>query len=191
MAFSTDYSEVNSFDLIPVGDYEVIIKTIEERTTQNGATGLNLTLIIRNDVDQKFQNRCIFHTLWKRREPTQADMQVQGYSFKQVMQLAKAAALPGGKAYNTVADLCADLINRVIKVNVIHETYNGKTSERVRYMNESAHPECKHVYKQSGGVSDDTVAQRPQEQFANTTTTSDLGDLGDFEEILGDGDVPF
>ena len=190
MAFSTDYSEVNSFDLIPAGDYEVIIKAIEERTTQNGATGLNLTLIIRNDVEQKFQNRCIFHTLWKRREPTQADMQVQGYSFKQVMQLAKAAALPVGKAYNTVSELCADLINRVIKVNVIHEEYNGKTNERVRYMNESAHPECKHVYKQSGGISDDTVAQRPQEQFASTMA-ADLGDLGDFEEILGDGDVPF
>lgn len=46
MGFSTDYTDVNDFDLIPTGEYEVIIKKIEERTTQNGATGLNLTLII-------------------------------------------------------------------------------------------------------------------------------------------------
>jgi hypothetical protein len=76
MGFSTDYTEVSNFDLIPKGEYEVIIKKIEERTSQNVATGLNLTLIIRNDVEQKFQNRCIFHTLWKRHEPTQVDMQV-------------------------------------------------------------------------------------------------------------------
>jgi hypothetical protein len=190
MAFSTNYSEVNSFDLIPAGDYEVIIKKIEERTSQNGSTGLGMTLVIRNDVKQKCKNRYLFHTLWKRHEPTQADMQVQGYSYKQIMQLAKAAKLPSGKAYETVDDLCADLINRVIKVNVIHETYNGKTNEKVRYMNESAHPECKHVYKQSGSVSDDTVAQRPQEQFANAQPAQ-IDSLDGFEEILGEGDVPF
>ena len=53
MGFSTDYTDVQSFELIPKGEYEVIIKAITERTTQNGATGLNLTLVIRNDVEQK------------------------------------------------------------------------------------------------------------------------------------------
>ena len=96
MGFSTNYEDVQDFDLIPKGEYEVIITKIEERTTQNGATGLNFTLVIRNDVEQKYQNRCIFHTLWKRKEPTQADMQVQEYSFKQIMQLAKAVRLPSG-----------------------------------------------------------------------------------------------
>lgn len=43
MGFSTDYTDVQSFELIPKGEYEVIIKAITERTTPNGATGLNLT----------------------------------------------------------------------------------------------------------------------------------------------------
>ncbi|MBR5513701.1 MAG: DUF669 domain-containing protein [Ruminococcus sp.] len=189
MGFSTDYTEVSSFDLIPKGEYEVIIKGIEERTTQNGATGLNLTLVIRNDVEQKFQNRLIFHTLWKRKEPTQADMQVQGYSFKQIMSLAKAANLPSGKSYETVNDLCADLINHVMRVTIDHDTYNGNTRENVKFMNQSRFLECKHVYKEKAAVSSDTVAQRPQEQFA--TQPSGLGNLEDFEEILSDGDVPF
>ena len=189
MGFSTDYTEVSSFDLIPKGEYEVIIKSIEERTTQNGATGLNLTLVIRNDVEQKYQNRVIFHTLWKRKEPTQADMQVQGYSFKQIMSLAKAANLPSGKSYETVADLCADLINHVMRVTVDHDTYNGSTRENVKFMNQSRFSECKHIYKEKPAVSGDTVAQRPQEQFA--AQPSGIGDLDDFEEILGDGEVPF
>lgn len=188
MGFSTNYDDVQDFDLIPKGEYEVIIKNIEEHTTQNGATGLNLTLIIRNDVEQKYKNRFIFHTLWKRREPTEADMQVQGYSFKQIMQLAKAAMLPSGKSYETVSDLCSDLINHIMRVTIDHEEYNGKTNERVKYMNSSNFPECKHIYKEKTAVSADTVAPKKQEQFAGS---AGLGSIDDFEEILGDGDVPF
>lgn len=189
MGFSTDYTEVNNFDLIPKGEYEVIIKNIEERTTQKGATGLNLTLVIRNDVEQKYQNRLVFHTLWKRKEPTQADMQVQGYSFKQIMSLAKVANLPNGKSYETVNELCVDLINHVMRVTVDHDTYNGNTREIVKFMNISRFTECKHIYKEKPAVSDETVAQRPQEQFASQQ--AGLGNLDDFEEILGDGEVPF
>lgn len=62
--------------------------------------------------------------------------------------------------------------------------------EEVGFMNESAFPECKHVYKEKQTVSADTIAQKPPQQFAGATT-ADLGNLGDFEEIIGDGDVPF
>jgi len=188
MGFSTDYSEVNSFDLIPKGEYEVIIKKVEERTTQNGAEGINLSLVIRNDVDQKYQNRYIYHTLWKRKEPTEADMQVQGYSFRQIMQLAKAAVLPSGKNYESVTALCDDLVNRVIRITTDTETYQEKEREIVKYMNESRFPECRHEFKESVIITPETIAKRPDEQFARQP---DIGDLNDFEEILSDGDVPF
>lgn len=188
MGFSTDYSEVNSFDLIPKGEYEVIIKKVEERTTRNGAEGINLSLVIRNDVDQKYQNRYIYHTLWKRKEPTEADMQVQGYSFRQIMQLAKAAVLPSGKNYESVTALCDDLVNRVIRVTTDTETYQEKEREIVKYMNESRFPECRHEFKESVIITPETIAKRPDEQFARQP---DIGDLNDFEEILSDGDVPF
>jgi len=187
MGFSTNYEDVNDFDLIPKGEYEVVITKIEERTTQKGATGLNFTLVIRNDVEQKYKNRLIFHTLWKRREPTQADMSVQGYSFKQVMQLAKAVRLPSGKSYETVYSLCDELGGRVMRVTVGHREYDGRTYEEVKYMSESNFPECRHVFKTA--VTSDTVAQRPAETFANKETSS--GSMNDYEEILSDGDVPF
>lgn len=187
MGFSTNYEDVQDFDLITKGEYEVIITKIEERTTQKGATGLNFTLVIRNDVDQKYKNRCIFHTLWKRKEPTQADMQVQGYSFKQVMQLAKAVRLPSGKSYETVYSLCDDLGRRVMRVTVGHKEYNGRTSEEVKFMNETQFPECKHVFKTA--VTADTVAERPAEMFANVGNS--YGTPNDYEKILSDGDVPF
>lgn len=59
----------------------------------------------------------------------------------------------------------------------------------MKFMNQSRFPECKHIYKEKPTVLGDTVVQRPQEQFASQQSA--LGDLGDFEEILGDGNVPF
>lgn len=140
MGFSTNYEDVQDFGLIPKGEYEIIITKIEERTTQNGATGMNFTFTIRNDVEQKCQNRCIFHTLWKRREPTQADLSVQGYGFNQVMQLAKAVRLPAGKNYETIYELCNDLSGRIMRVTVGYREYNGNTYEDVKYMIETKYP---------------------------------------------------
>lgn len=188
MGFSTNYEDVQNYGLIPEGYYEVIIKNIEEHTTRKGAKGLNITLVVRNDVRQECKNRLIFHTLWKRKEPTQVDLQVQGYGFSQIMALAKAVGLENGKEYENVYELCGDLVNRVIRVKVVHEDYNGRTNERVHYINASQFPECKHIYKEKTAVTADTVAQRPQEQFANSVNS---GNLDDFEEILSDGDVPF
>lgn len=187
MGFSTNYEDVQDFDLIPKGEYEVIITKIEERITQNGATGMNFTFTIRNDVEQKCKNRCIFHTLWKRKEPTQADLSVQGYGFNQVMQLAKAVRLPSGKNYETVYKLCDDLSGRVMRVTVGHIEYNGNTYDEVKYMNKTKFPECMHTFKTA--VTSDTVAQKAPESFANSGTS--YGNMNDYEEILSDGDVPF
>ena len=117
MGFSTNYENVNDdYGILPEGDYEVIIRNIEERTTKKGSTGLNLSLVVRNDIEQKFKDSIYFYTLWKKKEPTDADKQVQGYIFNQIMRLAKSAKLPNGKAYESVMDLCKDLMHRPIKV---------------------------------------------------------------------------
>lgn len=194
MAFATNYEDVNDYDLIPEGEYEVIIRNIEERTTKKGATGLNLSLVIRNDIEQNQKNRYVFHTLWKRKEPTPADMQVQGYSFKQIMQLAKSAKLPSGKSYETVQDLCKDLQYRLLRVKVIHGVYNGNTREEVAHMNESKFSQCNHVWKQTSTSKQNTFVQRPDTAFAaqsQQAIAAAVGDLSDFEEILTDGEVPF
>lgn len=188
MGFSTDYKDINDdYGLIPYGEYEVIIRNIEERATKNGAIGLNLSLVIRNDVEQNYKDRYVFHTLWKRKEPTEADEQVSGYSFAQIMRLAKSAKLPSGKAYETVQQMCEDLLHRPIQITIDHETYKDKEREIVKYINESKFPDCKHIFKEkkTTAVTADTVASKPTEQFAVTSA------LSDFEEILSDGDVPF
>ena len=196
MGFSTNYENVNDeYGILAEGDYEVIIRNIEERTTKKGSTGLNLSLVVRNDIEQKFKDRYIFYTLWKKKEPTDADKQVQGYIFNQIMRLAKSAKLPNGKAYESVMDLCKDLMHRPIKVTLEHREWNGQQQENVKYVNASEYPDCKHVFKEKKQVTTDTVAAPPNESFATDMPKQpenlSLGDLDDFEEIVSDGEVPF
>lgn len=186
MGFSTNYSDTGSFDLIPEGKYEVVIKNADERTTNSGKKYLNLWLVIRNDVEQKYKNRYIFHTLWKRKEPTKADMQVEGYSFGWIMTLAESAGLPSGKNYETISDFCKDLINRTLLVTIEHDDYNGNMREKVEYIDKTKFPACKHVFKKNS-VTSDEVSQNSDEKFVSNNKNT----FGDFEEILSDEDVPF
>ena len=107
MGFKSNQSEAFQNGLKPEGDYECIITAIEERTTKKGSVGLNFTLVIRNDVQgQKYGNSCLFHTIWKKHEPNENDMQVEGYNFAQLMAMGKAAKLPDGKEYDSLKAYC-------------------------------------------------------------------------------------
>ena len=189
MGFKNNYAEADMGNNIkPEGDYECIIQKIEERTTRNGATGLNISMVIRNDVEQKFKNGFIFHTLWKRREPTEMDKQVNGYGFGQVMALGKSAGLPDGKDYESLTEFCNDLINKPVRVNLKHEEYNGKMQERVNYLNPTKFPEVKHIPKstsQQNGFS--TPAQQ---SFTNQNATAPAIQTG-YADMLTDEDLPF
>ena len=160
MAFKTNFQEASNAGAIkPEGDYECIITGIEERTTKNGKTGLNFTLTIRNDITtQKYGNACLFYTLWKAKDPTAADMSVNGYRFGQIMGVGKAAALPDGKDYPDMNAFLAELKNKCVIAHMEHEEYNGQTNERVRWLNPTKYPDCKHVFKAKTATSAEQFA---------------------------------
>lgn len=159
MGFKANQAEAEQgFQIKPEGDYECIIASVEERTTRNGATGLNFSLVIRNDVEQKFKNSYIFDTLWKRKQPTPADQSVNGYGFGQVMAYGKAAQLPDGKDYENLEQFIQDLINKPIRVTLKHGEYNGQPQENVSFKNITKFPQVKHVMKLKTNVTSDTYA---------------------------------
>lgn len=197
MNFTTNYDNVGTgSDLIPEGEYECVVKTAALNRTSQGKPYFDVRLVIRNDVSQKFANRYIFHSIWKKKEPSDADMQVEGFSFAQIMALAKAAQLPAGKSYAGIDEMGKDLIGKPVRVTIEHSNYNDKTNERVKYVNETKYPDCKHVFKESApAANNQTYAQRPQQQFASavvpTAPTAQTADLSDFEEVISDSDLPF
>lgn len=191
MGFKTNHKEATQgdFSIKPEGDYEVIIKGIEEKTTRNNKTGLNMKLLIRNDVPgQKFGNGFLFHTFWKKKEPTDLDNQVEGYSYGQIMNLSKAAKLPDGKEYESLSEYCADLIDKCVRVTLKHGEYKGKPQENITFINETQFPDCKHVYKESQTANAGGFASKPQE-FSNTAAQQSYSSVDISPD--NDDDLPF
>ena len=146
MNFTTNYDDVES-GILPEGLYECVIKSASMNVTKKGTEYFDVRLVIRNDVQQKYQNKYIFHSIWKKKEPSEADMQVDGFSFKQIMSLAKAVKVPAGKNYADLNEMGKDLIGRPVLAEIYHDTSSGQPNVRVKYVNESKYPDCKHVYK--------------------------------------------
>lgn len=193
MNFSTNYENIGN-ELLPEGKYECVIKDAFPSETRKGTPYLDIRLVIRNDVEQKYKNKYIFHSIWKKKEPSEQDKQVDGYSFKQLMSLANAAGLPSGKNYASVEELCKDFVGSCVNVETEHDEWDGKINVRVKYCNKTEYPECKHVFKEAAAPADSNTYQKPkQDAFAQPSTvqTPPNVDLDDFEEIIGDGDLPF
>lgn len=186
--FTTDYKDIgNENTPIPEGEYEAIIRNAQERTTQKGGSFLSLSIVIRNDVQQDCHNRYIFENMFRKNEPSQADKQVQGYSFKRLMQIARAAKLPAGKAYETVQELCRDLLQKPVRITVYHDTYNSKVNVRVKYFDCTSFPQVNHIWKEQQTHAD--IQAPPSDPgFASA---AQISSLDDFEEIISDGEVPF
>lgn len=191
MAFSTNYENSGS-ELLPVGKYECIVVDAAPTVAKSGTPYLDIRFVIRNDVSQKYQNKYIFHSIWKRKEPTEQDKQVDYYSFKQLMNLANAVKLPSGKNYASVEELCRDFVGKCCNVEIEHNEYNGQTRERVKFCNQTSFPECKHVFRTAGSSqqANNTYKQPKQDAFTQPATAQQPVDLSDFEEINTD-DIPF
>ncbi|EOS9363095.1 DUF669 domain-containing protein [Listeria innocua] len=118
--FKVDHNDVFT-NGVENGTYEVVLYNANEDATKSGAEFINIDLIIRNDVNQKFQNAHIFHRVWKAKATNE-------YSQTALNTIAKAIQLPNGKDYNTLDELLKDLLTKTCQVTVKNEEseYNGQ-----------------------------------------------------------------
>lgn len=183
MNLNINYDEATeSNGLLPAGEYETIIKFAGEDVTRNGTIYISIVLVFRNDIEQGYKNKYIWHQLWKRKNPTNVDIDCSGYGARDIQTLSKAAGLQNGKKYDGFDEWFADLQGKVISVTIKHEEFNGEQQVKVRYVNPSKYPECKHVWKSNNPASPEAVAARA----AESRTGSE-----DFVEIDADDDLPF
>lgn len=169
MAFSTNYEADN----IPEGNYECIIKQAGVTATPGGTLYFSVRFVVRNDVQQKYQNRNIFHTIWQKKpeKQTEEDKSVDGFSYKQLMNLCQYAGLPSGKSYDSLNDLGEDLKGKCVLINVKYQEWNGKTNTNI-WCSNTKKTDCKHIDKS------------PNQTPVNTTATVD-------EPVDSDDDLPF
>lgn len=179
MAFSLDYSKTDN--IIPEGKYECIIENIYENITPGGTVYIDIPLIVRNDIEQKYKNAHIWHAIWKKKEPNQADEACGGYSSYQINALSKAAGLPAGKQYAGLAEWMEDLKGKLLIATIKHEEYKGKQQAKVYSIANTLHPDCKHVFKKN------LDAPPPKAAAPAVNNNDDFSEL----EVGDDDDLPF
>jgi hypothetical protein len=146
--FEINHNEASSSGgLMPVGEYECIIKSALEDVTKGGTIFINVPLVVRNDIEQPYKNAYIWHSIWQVKEPKEADKACQGFSSFGIQSLSKAAGLQNGKKYASLAEWGADLKLKLVRVSVKHEEYQGNTQAKVKFVNETKFPTCNHVWK--------------------------------------------
>lgn len=190
MGFKTNLSEASQTEnggIKPEGDYECIIAKAEFHTTPRGAKGINFSFVVRNDIpNQKYKNSYIFHTIWKKKEPNELDMQIEGYNFNQLMYLGKVAGLQDGKEYDNLQGYLDDLKGKCILATLEHDEYNGTKREKVSSIGQTKFPNCSHKFKKK--ISGNSYAENSTTKFADSET---IGSLEDFEDVVSDDNIPF
>lgn len=131
---TTDYSKVEStgYDVLPTGEYEMIIANAKEDATPSGAETLQIDLIVRNDVTNvpslsatngKYANRHVFMDNWKRKATKQYDL--DGF-----MHILQAAGVPEGTSINSVQDFINLISRKPVSVYVKKEVDTYKTTDK-------------------------------------------------------------
>lgn len=146
--FEINHNEASTGEkIMPVGEYEVIIKSALEDVTKGGASYINVPLIVRNDIEQPYKNAYIWHSIWQVKEPKDADKACGGYSSFGIQSISKAANLENGKKFADLTAWGTELKGKLIRVSVKHEEYNGNKQVKVKFCSETKFPVCNHVYK--------------------------------------------
>lgn len=145
MAFKIDFSQADSNGNVADGTYEAVFYMMNEDTNPNtGNPFIRVDLIIRNDVDQKYQNAHLFDQMYKAKATGK-------YSMRRLAWMASAAGLDEGREYNSLDELCSDFIGRPVRVTVKNsdENYNGKTYHHVNLTSwqKTKFPNMQHQWK--------------------------------------------
>lgn len=121
----TDYSDVRTgFEPLPIGEYECIISKTEVKNSQAGNKMVVIEYTVRDDVEQEGRKRKIFENV------------VETLAFK-FQALSKAVGLPAGQEVGSIEEFASLILYKPVLLKNKHEEYNGNTSDRVHYVNES------------------------------------------------------
>lgn len=123
--FNLDFSKAQQGNEIKDGAYEVVVNKAVENATKSGAEFIDIDLIVRNDVDQPFQNKHIFPKIWKAKATGK-------YNESMIMAIAQALQLEDGKSYNGFDELLADFVLKPVRVTVKNEESNGYRNTNVK-----------------------------------------------------------
>jgi hypothetical protein len=142
--------ESNNQGVMPEGDYEVVVKGIEEKQASTGTPYINVELVVRNDIDQSYKNKHLWYTIWSSKDTHE-------YNAKGIDTISKNVGIQNGATFNSYAEWGNFLKGKPLIASVKHDEYNGKTRERVSFLAKSKQPNCNHDFNGKGSAPSNTA----------------------------------
>lgn len=143
MAISFNYEDL---ECITPGVYEAVIQNTSEEFTQgNGTRYMAVSMVIRNDIQQKCQDKKIEYRIWTTSKPEAKT--IEGYVEYSLALMSKACRLPEQIDVNSVNELSKLWIGKPVRITVGQREYNGKTYIEISKVEESNLIQVNHKYK--------------------------------------------
>ena len=141
MAFKTSNS--NTADkraLMEQGEYEVIILDARTNVTPGGTEYFGVHMVVRNDVEQKYQNKHTYDTLWLSERAVQ-------YSERKINTINKVLELPEA-TYEGYDEWGQVIQGKAMRVKITHsKAQNGyEAREQVGAYMGTRFPDIKHTF---------------------------------------------
>ena len=176
MAFTVDTNNTSEQQgVMEPGDYEVVIKEVTEGTsTQKGTPFIQIELVVRNDVNQKYKNKHLWYTIWD--TPVTRE---KGVYAKNINTISKHTGVQNGASFNSVMDWGRFITGRPVVATVKLEEYNGEQKERVSYISGSKFPTCNHQW---------TNSTQSNNTYSNNQNTQQSAPA---QQPVQDDDLPF
>lgn len=135
MAFGLSFKDLQGeFHNLPEGKYHAKLITYTRKRLTNIPV-LDLTYQVIDD--ELYNGHKISRLIWEKKRENQSkeDMEVEGFSYKQLMQAAKAARLSENATFNTIDEMLEQCINVPVEIVTELQERNGKTYEGVKFIN--------------------------------------------------------
>lgn len=143
MAISFNYEDL---EYITPGVYEAVIQNTSEKFTQgNGTRYMAVSMVIRNDIQQKYQDKRIDYRIWTTSNP--GTKTIEGYVEYSLALMSKACRLPEQIDVNSVNELSKLWIGKPVRITVGQREYKGKTYIEISKVEQSGYIQVNHKYK--------------------------------------------
>lgn len=143
MAISFNYEDL---EYITPGVYEAVIQNTSEEFTQgNGTRYMAVSMVIRNDIQQKCQDKRIDYKIWTTSKPEAKT--IEGYVEYSLALMSKACRLPEQIDVNSVNELSKLWIGKPVRITVRQKEHQGNTYIEISKVEQSANIQVNHKYK--------------------------------------------
>lgn len=118
-------------ELVKEGAYECFIEKAVINETQSGKSKIDLTIRVRNDVEQDFKNRVIYDTIWKDKENDEL------YDRRKINKILGTQKVKEGTSFADI-DAVLNVIrgaSLIANVGVRFSEYRGKDENYIKWYN--------------------------------------------------------